>query len=468
MLSKNVAQVRKLTGDFWSILALVLTTVLGGVVIALYYCPRLAGVIIATLPLVAGSGFVMGKLLMDNDEEAMGDLVKHASEYASTVISNIKTVLSTGQARESADAYKVLLKDSEVVTATKARTVALSAFVSEFVKFAAFGLAFWYSGRLYTEGHCDFTEIFEALTGVLFCGIFAGMYAGQLPDVTDAKEQVAAFLQFQDTMVQTPAEAGLKPAPAVSIAGAVEYRGVHFAYPTRPDQEILQGLDLTINVGETVAIVGASGSGKSTIMMLTQKFYKPTSGSILVDGKDIQDMDTEGYRDQIAAVSQEPKLFNTSIYKNITYRHKASTPTLLRDVEKAAAEANAAGFIGEQKGKYDREVGELGEALSGGQRQRVAIAQALFIDNIKILLLDEATSALDVKSEQAVQDALEKAQANRTTIIVAHRLSTIKKCDRIIVLEKGRCAEEGTFQELLGKTNSAFRSFYQANLSTQE
>jgi len=203
-------------------------------------------------------------------------------------------------------------------------------------------------------------------------------------------------------------------------------------------------------------------------MMLTQKFYKPTSGSILVDGKDIQDMDTEGYRDQIAAVSQEPKLFNTSIYKNITYRHKASTPTLLRDVEKAAAEANAAGFIEEQKGKYDREVGELGEALSGGQRQRVAIAQALFIDNIKILLLDEATSALDVKSEQAVQDALEKAQANRTTIIVAHRLSTIKKCDRIIVLEKGRCAEEGTFQELLGKTNSAFRSFYQANLSTQE
>lgn len=213
---------------------------------------------------------------------------------------------------------------------------------------------------------------------------------------------------------------------------------------------VLKNLNLTIEAGQTVAFTGPSGCGKSTIISLIQKFYRPDSGTILVDGKDINQIPASSLRSQIACVPQEPKLFDRSVKDNISYRRKTGERISDSDVVAAASTANAHGFISKLEGQYDYRVGHFGENLSGGQCQRVAIARSVYGNegNIKILLLDEATSALDNESQELVQAALEKAAQDKTTIFVAHRLSTIEGVDKIFVLENGEVTEQGTFEEL--------------------
>ena len=227
----------------------------------------------------------------------------------------------------------------------------------------------------------------------------------------------------------------------------MEFKDISFLYPTRPDVKILDGFNLNIEVGKTYALVGPSGCGKSTVIQLLQRFYDPSTGEVLVGGKDVRTLNVKWLRQHIGVVSQEPVLFDTTIAENILYGKEDATQ---EEVKKAAANANAHDFISKLPDGYNTMVGERGTQLSGGQKQRIAIARALISDP-KILLLDEATSALDTESESIVQQALDKASTGRTTIIIAHRLSTIQNADVIASVQDGRIVEKGNHSELMDK-----------------
>ncbi|KAF9769376.1 multidrug-resistance transporter mdr2 [Fusarium sp. DS 682] len=233
------------------------------------------------------------------------------------------------------------------------------------------------------------------------------------------------------------------------VEGNLEFRDVHFRYPTRPEQPVLRGLNLTVRPGQYIALVGASGCGKSTTIALLERFYDPLSGGVFIDGHEISTLNINDYRSHIALVSQEPTLYQGTIKENIllgTSREDVSE----KDMEHATREANIYDFIVSLPDGFNTVVGSKGALLSGGQKQRIAIARALIRDP-KILLLDEATSALDSESEHVVQAALDKAAKGRTTIAVAHRLSTIQKADIIYVFDQGRVVEQGTHTELMKK-----------------
>jgi ATP-binding cassette subfamily B (MDR/TAP) protein 1 len=257
---------------------------------------------------------------------------------------------------------------------------------------------------------------------------------------------------------------GLKPE---TVVGKINFEDIKFSYPSRPDVPILKGLTIDFPAGKTAALVGASGSGKSTIVSLIERFYDPISGAVKLDGIDLRELNIKWLRSQIGLVSQEPTLFATTIKGNVshgligTQYENASEEEKFTLIKEACIKANADGFISKLPQGYDTLVGERGFLLSGGQKQRVAIARAIVSDP-RILLLDEATSALDTQSEGIVQDALDKASAGRTTITIAHRLSTIKDADRIFVMGEGLVLEQGTHEELLADENGAYSRLVQA------
>ncbi|KAH7676295.1 P-loop containing nucleoside triphosphate hydrolase protein [Dioscorea alata] len=238
------------------------------------------------------------------------------------------------------------------------------------------------------------------------------------------------------------------------VEGNIIFQHVRFRYPSRPDFLVFQDLCLTVESGETVALVGESGSGKSTVISLLQRFYDPDSGQIMLDGIEIHELQLKWLRQQMSLVSQEPVLFNDTIRANIAYGKEEATEA---EILAAARAANADQFISGLQQGYDTKVGERGVQLSGGQKQRIAIARAI-IREPKILLLDEATSALDAQAEQIVQDALDRVMMNRTSIIVAHRLSTIRGADSIAVIKNGLIIEKGTHDALMNITSGCYAS----------
>jgi len=245
------------------------------------------------------------------------------------------------------------------------------------------------------------------------------------------------------------------------LAGRVVFDDVHFAYPSRPEQPICQGYDLTVEPGTTVALVGASGSGKSTAVSLVERFYDPLQGKVTLDGHDLRELNVKWLRQQIGLVGQEPVLFSGTIEENIAYGKPGATR---EEIHNAARAANAYDFImSEFPNGFETDVGERGGQLSGGQKQRVAIARAM-VKNPTILLLDEATSALDETSQRVVQEALDglMKKHRRTTLVIAHRLSTIKDADKIAVVEAGRVIEEGSHDELMKRHDGKYHALVAA------
>jgi len=310
--------------------------------------------------------------------------------------------------------------------------------------FCVYTISFWYGGKLVSENIMSFAEVIKVFMAIALTAMSIGQGAALAPDA--AKAQTAANAVFSIVDHQPEIDSSSEEGEKVdTVSGSLQFIDVEFNYPTRPDVKVLNKFNLTIESGQVVALVGPSGCGKSSVISLIERFYDPASGDIKVDKFFLKDINIKCLRHQIGLVSQEPVLFSGTIAENISYGKEGATQ---EEIEAAARSANAHNFISEFPDGYKTQVGERGTQLSGGQKQRIAIARAIIKDP-KILLLDEATSALDTESEKVVQDALDTVMKGRTTIVVAHRLSTIQHSDKICVFRDGKIHEQGTHKDLM-------------------
>lgn len=322
-------------------------------------------------------------------------------------------------------------------------------------------LGFWQGGRFIRSGEISVGDVVSTLMALILSTYALSNMIPHFRSITTAigaSRKIFATID-RESSIDSSSNEGIK---LEKVKGDIELKNVRFIYPSRPNVTVLDNYSLHIPAGKTVALVGASGSGKSTIIGLLERFYHPLAGDVLLDGVDVKNLNIRWLRQQIALVSQEPSLFSCSIYENIAHGLIGTKHEFASEIEKrklvteACEQANAMSFINTFPEGLDTNVGERGFLMSGGQKQRIAIARGI-VSNPKILLLDEATSALDTKSEGVVQEALDRASKNRTTIVIAHRLSTIKDADNIVVMRKGVIVEQGTHDELIAKNGDYFQ-----------
>ncbi|XP_055885819.1 ATP-dependent translocase ABCB1-like [Biomphalaria glabrata] len=369
-----------------------------------------------------------------------------AGKIAEEVFSSIRTVQAFHGQEKETKRYVDNLFEVQKFGIKKSLIGGVAQGVSWCIIFCDYAIGFWYGGRLVRHGDYTVKEMMTIFFGVFLASAALGLAAPGLVAINVGRGAASGVFEIIDkkSTIDSSSTDGVQPE---TLTGRIQFKNVHFNYPSRPNVKILSGLDLTVNPGQTVALVGASGCGKSTVIQLLMRFYEPTMGKVCLDGVDLRDINIKWLRKNIGLVGQEPVLFGKSILENIRYGRDGAT---MEEVAKACKDANAYDFIMKMPEQFETHVGERGAQLSGGQKQRIAIARAL-IKKPRILLLDEATSALDNTSEAIVQDALDRASKGRTTIIIAHRLSTIKNADIIIVLDKGSVAEKGTHDELMSK-----------------
>ncbi|KAI7091234.1 multidrug resistance protein [Hortaea werneckii] len=419
----------------------------GGMILALAIGWKLALVCISVVPVILVSGFVRVALLARFQVMAKKTFEESAAS-ASEYIAGIRTVAALSKEMTVWHSYRDQLVEAE---RKSMKWVILSSFffaISQASQFLIFALVFWYGGRLIGSGEYGPQQFFICLAAVIFGAQSAANFFGFGPDITKTKiasERLIGLLS-DDSTDETILE---KKISDEKLQGHIQLKNVHFSYPGRP-AVVLDGMDLDIPAGSFVALVGHSGCGKSTVISLASRLYHPTSGSIMMDGTDLEDMDTQTLRTQLSVVAQEPVLFSGTIRENLLMGLPLNEEVSEERITRACRDANIESLISSLPEGYNTALGNKGVQLSGGQRQRIAIARTL-LRNPKVLLLDEATSALDSESEHLVQEALDKASEGRTTISVAHRLSTIQKADKIFVVQAGKVVESGTHSELLHK-----------------
>ncbi|XP_067650527.1 ATP-dependent translocase ABCB1-like isoform X2 [Haliotis asinina] len=420
---------------------------LAGFIIGFYYGWKLTLVILAISPALVVSAALMSRLMASMTSKELAAYAK-AGAIAEEVLGAIRTVVAFGGEEKECIRYSSNLQEAKAFGIRKGFTNGLSMGVVWLVMFSAYALGFWYGTKLVREEPQNYQagKMIIVFFSVLIGAFSLGNAAPSLQALATARGAAYTIFRLIDLepAIDSSSTAGKKPE---SLSGTIRFNNVHFSYPSRPDVKILNGLNLEVRQGQTVALVGASGCGKSTTVQLIQRFYDPASGSVMLDGNDIKDLNIRWLREHIGIVSQEPILFGTTIAENIRYGHEGVSQS---EIEAAAKNANAHDFIMGLPERYETLVGDRGAQLSGGQKQRVAIARALVRDP-RILLLDEATSALDTESESIVQDALDHAREGRTTIVIAHRLSTVRTADIIAGFEGGVITEQGTHDELMAK-----------------
>ena len=420
-----------------------LASVVGGIGFLLYTSPRLTLVMLAVVPPVALGAVVYGRRVRKLSL-AVQDTLAKSSEIAEEALSGIRTVRAF-----SAEPSEVARYDAAVTASfglARARTIMGSTFigVASFAAYSAIAAVLWYGGHLVSSGVLSAGGLTSFLVYTLLVAVSLGGLTDLWADFMKASGAAERIFELLDRCPAIPPSGGVE---LTAIEGRVDFDGVTFSYPTRPDASVLNGIDLAVRPGEVVAIVGPSGAGKSTIAALLTRLYDPDGGKIRIDGHDLRELAPDGLRRKIGVVSQEPILFSCSIAENIRYGRASATDA---EVFAAARTANAHSFIERFPEGYATLVGERGVQLSGGQKQRVAIARAVLKDP-RILVLDEATSALDAESEHLVKEALERLMKGRTTLIIAHRLSTVAGADRVCVLDGGRIVQSGAHGALMGQ-----------------
>lgn len=422
-------------------------TIIGGLIVAFIFSWKLTLVLVAIAPLIALAALIQAKLLQSgaarNSEAYQG-----ANSLALEVISSIRVVASfVWETAAQTDFLERLMRTRSDRMKALHLTAVGSGF-SLFCVFAVYSLGFWYGAQLVADTPANGGILLGDMLIVFFSVVIAAAAFGQLMSVLPdfARARVAGYNLL--SVIERVPEIDSNDSGAVHnvhLNGEIEFDNVSFSFPSRQEQLVLNHLSLRIEPGSIVGVVGASGAGKSTIVSLLERFYDATSGVIRLDGVPIRDYNLRWLRSSIGLVSQEPRLFDQSVADNIRIGNPAAS---MEEVVAAAKAANAHTFITDLPQGYDTRVGEGGSQMSGGQKQRIAIARAV-LKNPRIILLDEATSALDNESEAIVQEALDKLMQGRTTIVVAHRLSTIRNSTKIIVLEKGQLIESGSHDELL-------------------
>ncbi|CAG8589114.1 1899_t:CDS:10 [Acaulospora morrowiae] len=420
-------------------------------------------VLCSVFPLLAITGGFMGKLLAASTLQGQ-DAYAAAGSVAEQVLSGIRTVTAFGGQERELRRYVSKLQVAYFAGRKKAAITGVSLASILFIVFCAFGLAFWYGSILVVDGKLNGGQVLNVFFSILIGAISLGHAS---PNISAIGNSLGAAKNLFSVIDRVPVINSADPSGTKltksSVKGRLEFRNIDFYYPSRPDVQVLKNFNLDIEAGQTIALVGGSGSGKSTIVGLLERFYNPTKGQIFLDGENINDINIKSLRAQIGLVGQEPVLFPESIRQNIAWGTAPDTPEAdLDEIIEACKKSNAHEFINDLPNKYDTNVGEKGSLMSGGQKQRIAIARALIKDP-PILLLDEATSALDTESERLVQEALDAASSNRTTIVIAHRLSTIKNVDKIVVMSKGEILEVGHHEELISK-----RGVYYGLVQAQE
>jgi len=420
-------------------------TLIGGTVLLFIVSPKLTGLVLLVVPVLLGPIFLFGRRVRTLTV-ASQDRFANAVGFAGESVDAIETVQAFGRETSAIARFGAAVEAAFGVSLVRMKARALMTAMIIVVMFGGVTLVLWLGAQDVIAGRMTP----GALLQFVLLSVFAAGAVGALGESWGDVQKAAGAMERIDELMR--AEAAIRPPETPTIlpepaTGEVSMSAVRFAYPGRPDLPALKGFSLTVRPGETVALVGPSGAGKSTVFRLLLRFYDPQAGVVSVDGVDVRAADPVAVRGRFAWVSQEAPLFSGSANENIRFGREGASDS---EIRAAADEAQALGFIEALPEGFDTPLGERGKSLSGGQRQRMAIARALVRD-APILLLDEATSALDAENERLVQAALDQAMQGRTTIVIAHRLATVLRADRIVVMEEGRVVQEGTHQSLMAQ-----------------
>ncbi|KAF7089356.1 hypothetical protein CFC21_092352 [Triticum aestivum] len=444
-LAKDANVVRSLVGDRMALVIQTVSAVLIACTMGLVIAWRLALVMIAVQPLIIVCFYARRVLLKSMSKKSI-QAQSESSKLAAEAVSNLRTITAFSSQDRILGLFNQAQNGPRKESIRQSWIAGLGLGTSMSLMTCTWALDFWFGGRLIAQHHITAKALFQTFMILVSTGRVIADAGSMTTDLAKGSDAIASVFAVLDRVTEIDPDnpEGYKPE---KLKGEVDIRGVDFAYPSRPDVIIFKGFSLSIQSGKSTALVGQSGSGKSTIIGLIERFYDPVRGMVKIDGRDIKTYNLRALRRHIGLVSQEPTLFAGTIRENIVYGTETASEA---EIENAARSANAHDFISNLKDGYDTWCGERGVQLSGGQKQRIAIARAI-LKNPAILLLDEATSALDSQSEKVVQEALDRVMVGRTSVVVAHRLSTIQNCDLITVLDKGIVVEKGTHSSLMSK-----------------